>query len=81
MLIAAFRVAQNFPNPFNPATTITYELPGPSHVSLIVYDMLGRQVAILVNGRGEFRRSNSMGQILQVANISIDCRQDRTWRT
>ncbi len=50
---SVFRLAQNFPNPFNPTTTIIYELSGPSHVSLIVYDMLGRQVAVLVNGRGE----------------------------
>jgi len=38
------------PNPFNPQTTIRYELPTVSHVSLIIYDINGRQVAILKDG-------------------------------
>jgi hypothetical protein len=41
---------QNYPNPFNPATVIKYELSVPRSVTLIVYDMLGREVAVLVNG-------------------------------
>ena len=41
----------NYPNPFNSSTTITYELPQSSIVRLQVCDMLGREVALLVNER------------------------------
>ncbi len=43
-------LSPNFPNPFNPTTTIQYSLPNSMPVSLRVYDMTGRVVAILVNG-------------------------------
>ncbi len=39
---------KNYPNPFNPVTTITYTLPQPTYVSLTVYDRLGREVISLV---------------------------------
>jgi hypothetical protein len=44
-----FSLAQNFPNPFNPTTTINYQLQKAGSVSLKVYDMLGREAATLVN--------------------------------
>jgi hypothetical protein len=44
-----YNLAQNFPNPFNPVTTIKYSIPKSSIVTLKVYDILGREAAVLVN--------------------------------
>jgi hypothetical protein len=44
-----FALEQNYPNPFNPTTEIRFQVPAVSPVRLAVYDMLGREVAVLVN--------------------------------
>ncbi|MGA8263002.1 MAG: N,N-dimethylformamidase beta subunit family domain-containing protein [Ignavibacteriaceae bacterium] len=48
-LPTTFSLFQNFPNPFNPSTTINYQIPKVGFVTLKVYDVLGREVALLVN--------------------------------
>ena len=45
----AYLLEQNYPNPFNSSTTIQYSIPERSNVTIKVFDLLGREVAILVN--------------------------------
>ncbi|HMD14493.1 MAG TPA: T9SS type A sorting domain-containing protein, partial [Bacteroidota bacterium] len=52
-LPASFTLEQNFPNPFNPATKISFAVPKSSIVTLTVYDILGQSVITLVDGKQE----------------------------
>ncbi|OGN89178.1 MAG: hypothetical protein A2Z74_01245 [Chloroflexi bacterium RBG_13_46_9] len=48
-----FALQQNFPNPFNPTTIIRYQLPRSSYVTLKLFDLLGREISVLVDGLKE----------------------------
>ena len=53
ILPTGFELGQNFPNPFNPQTTIQFALPVNSDLSIVVYDLLGREVVRLIDGYRE----------------------------
>ncbi len=60
-------LSQNYPNPFNPTTTIKYSIPAASIVSLKIYDILGKEVADLVN---EYKNSGTYEVEFNAANLS-----------
>ncbi|RJP66703.1 MAG: DUF1566 domain-containing protein [Ignavibacteriales bacterium] len=62
-----FKLLQNYPNPFNPETVISYKISDYSHVSLKVYDVLGKEVTTLVD---EFKPAGSYSSILSSQNVS-----------
>ena len=50
-LPTVYKLYDNYPNPFNPVTTIKYDLPKNTFVKLVIYDLLGKQIAVLVNDK------------------------------
>ena len=71
--IKEFQLSQNYPNPFNPNTLISYQLPVSGNVRLKVYDILGKEVAILVNefkaaGRYEIEFNGYSGEVQNLAS-------------
>jgi hypothetical protein len=59
-------LAQNYPNPFNPSTTISYQLSAVSNVKLNVYDVLGREICVLVN---EIKQPGAHSTVWDAANM------------
>ena len=70
----AFALHQNFPNPFNPITTIHFDLPKESNIKLLVYDILGRSVKELVNQKQSpgFKSINGMQQTILEKEFQLD---------
>jgi len=66
-LPGSFLLADNYPNPFNPVTTIRYNLPEPAEITVAVYDIHGRHIAILVSGRQE---AGSHSAIFNATNLA-----------
>lgn len=62
-----FELSQNYPNPFNPTTTISYEIAKETIVSLKVYDVIGNEIATLVN---ETKPAGSYQVVFDAANLS-----------
>jgi hypothetical protein len=63
----AFQLQQNYPNPFNPSTVISYSLEKAGNVTLKVYNMLGQEVATLVNG---FQTVNTYNVTFNASSLS-----------
>ena len=62
-----FALSQNYPNPFNPTTFIEYSIASASNVTLKVYDLLGREVAVLVN---ELMAAGSYSALFDASHLS-----------
>ncbi len=63
-----FKLEQNYPNPFNPTTVISYQLPKNSFVTLKVYNLLGKEIAALIN---EYQNAGSYSVPLSVDKFNL----------
>jgi hypothetical protein len=68
MLPTQYSLNQNYPNPFNPSTVISYQLPAASFVTLKVYDVLGNEVATLVN---ELQQAGTHTSTFNTQNLQL----------
>ena len=63
----AFQLFVNYPNPFNPTTTIKYSIPSDGYVTLKIFNALGEEVSTLVN---EFRSTGNYEIIFDASNLT-----------
>ena len=75
-VVDRFALHQNYPNPFNPSTTISFSLPSTSFVTVKVFDVMGREVATIVNEElpAGTTRSNGLRRDCRAGSISTVCR-------
>jgi hypothetical protein len=71
-----FRLDQNYPNPFNPTTVVSCQWPVVSHVRIAVYDILGREVAVLIDDLKEAGRYQVMWNAKDCASGVYVCRMN-----
>jgi beta-glucanase (GH16 family) len=83
-----YKLEQNFPNPFNPSTTINFSIPEDSFVTLKVWDMKGTEIALLLNDevsagnhKMEFIPSNISSQVYVYQLMSTSLVNSRTFTT
>jgi hypothetical protein len=62
-----FTLMQNYPNPFNPSTQFRYQIPSDAHVSLKMFDLLGKEIATLVNG---YQNAGSYSFLFEASHLS-----------
>ena len=67
-VVKNFVLKQNYPNPFNPTTNINFSIPKNQNVSLKIYDMMGKEVANLINN--EFLKAGEYKADFNAANLS-----------
>ena len=65
IFLSEFKLYQNYPNPFNPSTVISYQLPVGSNVTLKVFDILGNEVAVLIN---EYMQAGTYNEYFTIYN-------------
>ena len=65
-VVSEYTTLRSYPNPFNPTTTLSYQLPEAGRVHLAIYDISGRQVADLIDG---WREAGSHGVTFDASNL------------
>jgi Fibronectin type III domain len=73
-----FELVNNYPNPFNPSTTISFSLPSRSFVSLKIFDVMGREVSTIVSEELPAGSNTRHWKACPAVSISIDCRRGRS---